>query len=64
MIFPDILLIKDLQIMNFRIFEKSYNQETLEKVKSLAIEICSIPSMLYITGVKPCNRLSGSQNGM
>ena len=61
MILSDILLNKDLQIM---IFEKSFTQETLENVKSLAIEICSILSMLYITGVKPCNRLSVSQNGM
>ena len=37
---------------------KSYAGEVLEKVGNLAMEICSTPSMFYITGVKTYNRLS------
>ena len=42
-------------------FPKFSALETLAKVKSLAIEICSIPSIFYITGVKAYNRMSISQ---
>ena len=37
-------------------FPKSYAGENIKKVKNLAIEICSIPSTFYITGVKAYNR--------
>ena len=47
--------------MNFLEILRSRN---LEKVKSLAMAICSIPSMFYITDVKAYNRLSISQIGI
>ena len=46
------------------IFQKSYGRETFEKLGSLAMEICSIPSMFYITGVKAYNCLSISQSAI
>ena len=45
-------------------FQKSYAREMLEKVKSLAMEIRSIPSMFYIAAVKAYNRLSISKIGI
>ena len=46
------------------IFQKSDAQETLEKVKILTMEICSIPSLFYITDVKAYNCLPISQTGI
>ena len=40
------------------IFRKPYAGEIFEKVGNLPMEICSIPSMFYIAGVKAYDRLS------
>ena len=46
-----------------RIFGKSHAGEASEKVGNLAMEIYSMPSMFYITGVKAYNHLSSFEIG-
>ena len=45
----------------YELSEKFYARESLEKVTSLAMEVCSIQSMVFIIGVRAYNRLSISQ---
>ena len=59
--FSDFCSSKHLQNVNFPKFN---TRENLEKIESLAAEICSISSMFYITGVKVYNHLSISQIGI